>query len=149
MRATRDGLFLTQHKCIRDILAQTSMDGAKDVKTPFMSTSISLTLVDSSSLVDSMEYHRVIGALQLTLARLDISCAVNKLSQFMYCPTTTHWIETKIFLRYLKNTFFLGITIGKTHTPTLTCFSGTDWASNLDDRSSTFAYLILLGTIPI
>ena len=31
---TKEGLFLTQHKYIRDMLSKTSMDGAKDVTTP-------------------------------------------------------------------------------------------------------------------
>jgi hypothetical protein len=87
---TKEGLFITQHKYIRDILAKTSMDGAKDVTTPF-STSISLKLANGSSSVDSTEYRRVIGALQyLSLTRPDISFAMNKLSQFMHSPTQTH-----------------------------------------------------------
>lgn len=72
---TRDGLFLTQHKYICDILAQTSMDGAKDMTTP-LSTFISLKFVYGSSSVNSMEYQRVIGGLiYLSLTRLDINFA--------------------------------------------------------------------------
>ncbi|KAL6321135.1 hypothetical protein AAG906_012907 [Vitis piasezkii] len=80
-----NGLFLTQHKYIRDILAKTSMDGAKDVTTP-LSTSVSLQLANGLPSVDSTEYRRVIGALQyLSLTQPDISFAVNKLSH----PTLT------------------------------------------------------------
>ncbi|RVW18994.1 Retrovirus-related Pol polyprotein from transposon RE1 [Vitis vinifera] len=61
-----NGLFLTQHKYIRDILAKTSMDGAKDVTTP-LSTSVSLQLANGLPSVDSTEYRRVIGALQYFL----------------------------------------------------------------------------------
>uniref|UniRef100_A0A2N9F5Y1 CCHC-type domain-containing protein n=1 Tax=Fagus sylvatica TaxID=28930 RepID=A0A2N9F5Y1_FAGSY len=146
---TKEGLFLTQHKYIRDMLSKTSMDGAKDVTTP-LSTSVSLKLADGSSSVDSTEYRRVIGALQyLSLTRPDISFAVNKLSQFMHSPTQTHWTATKRLLRYLKNTIFHGINIRKTSSPALTCFSDADWAGSLDDRKSTSAYLIFLGHTPI
>jgi histone deacetylase 1/2 len=76
---TAAGLFLTQHKYIRDLLAKTSMDGARDVTTP-LSTSVSLQLDDGSSFVDSTEYCQVIGALQyISLTRPDISFVVNKL----------------------------------------------------------------------
>ncbi|KAJ9702853.1 hypothetical protein PVL29_004548 [Vitis rotundifolia] len=53
---TKDGLFLTQHKYIQDILAKTSMDGAKDVTTP-LSTLVSLQLANGSPSIDSTEYH--------------------------------------------------------------------------------------------
>ena len=146
---TKKGLFITQHKYIRDILAKTSMDGAKDVTTPF-STSISLKLADGSSSVDSTEYRRVIGALQyLSLTRPDISFAVNKLSQFMHSPTQIHWTATKRLLHYLKNTIFHGINIRKTSSPALTYFSDADWAGSLDDRKSTSTYLLFLGHTPI
>ena len=37
---TQNGLFLTQHKYIRDLLARTCMDGAKDVTTPLSTRSL-------------------------------------------------------------------------------------------------------------
>lgn len=125
------------------------MDGAKDVTTP-LSTSVSLQLADGLPSVDSIEYRRVVGALQyLSLTRPDISFVVNKLSQFMHCPTQTHWTATKRLLRYLKNTVFHGINIRKTSSPTFTCFSDADWAGSLDDRKSTSAYVLFLGHTPI
>ncbi|XP_031286751.1 uncharacterized protein LOC116145431 [Pistacia vera] len=123
---TRDGIFLSQHKYIRELLGKTSMKGAKDVTTP-LSTSVSLKLDDDTSSFDATEYRRVIGGLQyLSLTRLDISFAVNKLSQFMHAPTTTHWTTTQRLLRYLKNKIFQGITIRKTANPALLCFSDSD-----------------------
>ena len=92
----------------------------------------------------------MIGALQyLSLTRPDISFAVNKLSQFMHCLTQTHWTATKRLLRYLKKTIFHGINIKETSSPTLTCFLDVDWASSLDDRKSTSAYVLFLGHTPI
>lgn len=112
------GLFLSQHKYICDLLAKTSMDGAKDVTTP-LSTSIPLKLANNSSSIDSTKYRRVIGALQyLSLTKPDISLVVNKLSLFMHCPSTNHWTAMKKLLRYLKNTIFHSINISNTLQPT-------------------------------
>ena len=108
---TTKGLFLSQHKYIRGLLTKTNMHGAKDVTTP-LSTSTVLKLIDGTSSTDSTEFRSVIGALQyLSLTRPDISFAVNKLSQFMHKPTTTHWAAAKRLLRYLKHTIFHGIHI--------------------------------------
>ena len=49
---TKADLFLTQHKYICELLANSNMSGAKDISTP-MSTSQSLQLVDGTAAVDS------------------------------------------------------------------------------------------------
>ncbi|KAA8549678.1 hypothetical protein F0562_001304 [Nyssa sinensis] len=146
---TRSGLFLSQHKYVRDLLASTNMSGAKDVSTP-LSTSTSLQLVDGTAPVDSSNFRRVIGSLQyLSLTGPDISFAVNKLSQFMHKPTTTHWTTTKRLLRYLKQTIFHGIQLSKSGLPALTTYSDADWDGQYDDRTSTSAYISFLGSNPI
>lgn len=146
---THAGLFLSQHQYIRDLLSTTNMLGAKDVSTP-LSTTNSLKLIDGTSSVDSTEFRRVIGNLQyLSFTRLDISFAVNKLSQFMHKPTTAHWTTTKRLLCYLKHTVFHGIQLTKNSNPVLTTFSDADWAGNVDDRTSTSAYISFLGPNPI
>ena len=132
----RAGLFLSQHKNVCDLLANTSMSGAKDVSTP-LSTTQSLQFIDGTAAVDNSEFRRIIGRLQyLSLTCPDISFAVNKLSQFMHKPTTTHWTATKRFLRYLKQTIFHCIQIHKVGLPILRTYSDADWAGNVDDRMS-------------
>uniref|UniRef100_A0A2N9HE87 Reverse transcriptase Ty1/copia-type domain-containing protein n=1 Tax=Fagus sylvatica TaxID=28930 RepID=A0A2N9HE87_FAGSY len=146
---TQTGLFLSQHKYVRELLAKTSMSGAKDVSTP-LSTTQTLQLLDGTAAVDSSEFRRILGSLQyLSLTRPDISFAVNKLSQFMHKPTSTHWTATKRLLRYLKQTIFHGIQITNAGTPVLRTYSDADWAGNIDDRTSTSAYISFLGSNPI
>jgi hypothetical protein len=146
---TQTGLFLSQHKYVRELLAKTSMSGAKDVSTP-LSTTQSLQLIDVTATVDSSEFCRILGSLQyLSLIRPDISFAVNKLSQFMHKPTSNHWTATKRLLRYLKQTIFHGIQITNTGPPVLKTYSDADWAGNIDDHTSTFAYISFLGSNPI
>ena len=59
---TQAGLFLSQHKYIRELLSNTNMSGAKDVSTP-LSTTQSLKLLDGTTNVDSTEFRRINGSL--------------------------------------------------------------------------------------
>lgn len=126
------------------------MLNAKPVATPLPSHP-KLTLKSGSPLSDPHEYRRIVGSLQyLALTRPDISYAVNKLSQFMHCPTSDHWQAVKRVLCYLSGTLDHGIFLRKqAATPTLHAFSDADWAGDLDDYVSTNAYIIFLGSQPI
>jgi hypothetical protein len=146
---TTTGLFLSQHKYIRDLLTKLDMHGAKEVTT-LLSTTTVLKLLDGTSSVDSTEYRSIIGALQyLSLTRPDISFTVNKLSQFMHKPTTTHLTAAKRLLRYLKHTIFHGIHIRRDMASKFITHSDADWAGNCDDRKSTSTYICFLGFNPI
>jgi hypothetical protein len=94
---TRADLFLTQHKYVRELLANTNMSGAKDISTS-LSTIQSLQLVDGIAAADSIKFRRIMGGLQyLSLTQPDISFVVNKLSQFMHEPIATHWTQPNGF----------------------------------------------------
>ena len=123
---TQRGLFLSQHKYIQELLSNTNMSGAKDVSTPLSSTQ-SLKLLDDTTNVDNIEFWRIIGSLQyLSLTHPNISFAVNKLSQFMHKPTTTHFTATKRLLWYLKQTIFHGIQLTKSGLLALITYSNAD-----------------------
>ena len=94
----KHGLLLSQRRYIMDLLTQTKMQDAKVVLTP-MPTSPTLKLTSGSSLSDPTEYRKVVGSLQyLLITRPDIAFAVNKLSQYMHCPTIDHWSFVKRLL---------------------------------------------------
>lgn len=114
-----------------------------------MSTSCSLVLHDNSSSTDATEYRRVLGALQyLSLTRSDISYAVNKLSQFIHCPSHLHWVTTKRLPRYLKHTIQHGLFLKCNSPICLHAFFDADWAGNRDDKTSTTAFVIYVGSNP-
>ncbi|KAH9685170.1 retrovirus-related pol polyprotein from transposon RE1 [Citrus sinensis] len=146
---TPTGLFLSQQKYIRDLLARTKMEGVKDYVTP-MSTSIQLLHHDGSPSADATLYRSVIGGLQyLALTRPDIAYPVNKLAQYMQAPNQTHWAAAKRILRYLKNTLHFGLHL-KRHQPfQLTAYSDADWAGDRDNYCSISAYIIYFGGNPI
>jgi hypothetical protein len=139
------GLLLTQHKYIRDLLTRTQLAGIKEVHT-HMATNTSLVLHDGSPPTDATTYRSVIGALQyLSITRPDISYTVNKLSQFMHCPSETHWAAAKRLLRYLKHTINHGLFLKRGQPLQLHAYSDADWAGNRDDRTSTTGYIVYLG----
>ncbi|KAK9059497.1 hypothetical protein SSX86_020199 [Deinandra increscens subsp. villosa] len=128
---TTNGLFLSQHRHIFDLLVTHNMDGAKPVQTP-LCTSQALTLEDGTAHVDPTPYRQLVGSLQyLAFTRPDIAFAVNKLAQFMHQPTQTHWQALKRLLRYLKGTVYHGLFLNKKSPLTLAAFSDSDWGGSL------------------
>lgn len=145
---TPQGLHLRQKKYITDLLVKANMLHAKPVATP-LPTHPKLSLNSGSVLSDPNEYRKLVGSLQYTLTRPDISYAVNRLSQFMHRPTTEHFQALKRVLRYLSGTLNHGIFLRKQSTPSLHAFSDADWAGDSDDYVSTNAYILYHGSNPI
>ena len=79
----------------------------------------------------------------------NISFVMNKLSQFMHAPSENHLGAVKLFLRYLNGTRSLDIRLLANTPLALHGFSDTNWANNLDDRTSTGAFFSFLGANPI
>ena len=120
------GLFLSQHKYVLDLLERTKMMDSKSVTTP-MSTSQIPSLMDGTSLTDSIEYQFIVGGLQyLSFAQPNIVLWINKLSQFMHRPTTTHWLALKHLLCYLKDTTHHDLFLQKWSPLSLHVFSDVD-----------------------
>ena len=67
----------------------------------------------------------------------------------MNAPSEHHWGSIKRLLRYLDGTRSLGIRLLAETPQTLHDFFDVDWASNLDDHTSTSDFLIFLGANPI
>ena len=77
-----------------------------------MSSFTTLSQFDGEAFDDPSLYRNITGSLQyLSLTRIDVSFAVNKVCQFLQRPTIPHWIAVKRILRYLKHTLFHGLYI--------------------------------------
>jgi hypothetical protein len=95
VQQTREGIFLSQQKYIRDLLKRANMEGARPIHTP-LSTKPTLQLNDGHPPANQKQYRSVIGALQyLPITRPDIVFAVNKLAQFMHQSSQLHWTSAK------------------------------------------------------
>ncbi|GKV49633.1 hypothetical protein SLEP1_g56374 [Rubroshorea leprosula] len=147
--SVNDGLFLSQHRYIQDLLQKSGMTEAKPVATPLASTS-NLLLHTGVTLPDGSDYRKLVGSLQyLALTRPDISFAVSRLSQFMHKPTDVHWQALKRVLRYLRGTTSHGILLRPQQSLSLHAFSDADWAGDRDTCLSTTGYIVFLGGNPI
>ncbi|CAL1409091.1 unnamed protein product [Linum trigynum] len=144
---TISGYILSQHKYMVDILTRFHMREAAPASTP-LASSATLSLNDGTSPTDAIRYRQVLGALQyLVYTRPDIAFSVNKLSQYMHSPSAYHWKCLKRLLRYVCGTISYGLAIRRSSDPLrLTAFADSDWAGNLDDRTSTSAYLLYFGS---
>ncbi|KAJ0580022.1 putative RNA-directed DNA polymerase [Helianthus annuus] len=143
---TSKGLFLSQHTHILNLLNRFKMDGAKPVNTP-LSSSETLSQFDGSPTVDPTPYRQLVGSLQyLAFTRPDVSFAVNKLSQYMHCPTQLHWQALKRVLRYLKGTLYHGLFLNRGSSLDLKVFTDSDWGGISDGGRSTTAYITYLGS---
>ena len=121
------------------------MEGAKGISSP-MSSGKQLSINDGDVLDTPELYRSTIGALQyLTITRPEIAFAVNKRSQFVYSPSTTHGEACKCLLRYLKYTIQHGLHLKASNKLVFHGFADSDWASNPDDRRSTSGYCVFLG----
>ena len=148
-RRTSTGLHLTQTKYITDILAKTKMTHSKAVATPMHSTQ-DLIQNGGVALDDPLTFRAIVGSLQyMCLTQPDIAFAVNRLSQFMHCPTSLHLEAAKRVLRYLAGTANKGIFFSNKTPLTLHAYSDVEWAGDQDDYTSTGAYIVYLGKQPI
>nr|XP_020163317.1 uncharacterized mitochondrial protein AtMg00810-like [Aegilops tauschii subsp. strangulata] len=144
VKKTREGLHLSQEKYATDLLSRVGMQACKPSPTPLSSTEqLSLAEGELLNQEDSTRYRSIVGALQyLTLARPDISFAVNKVCQFLHASTTAHWTTAKRILRYVKNAPDIGLTFSKSSSTLVSVFSNSDWAGCPDDRRSTGGFAI-------
>ncbi|GKV27558.1 hypothetical protein SLEP1_g36720 [Rubroshorea leprosula] len=138
------GIFLSQSKYANDVLTRASMLEASTIATP-MAVKETTTLRDEEP-VDPQEYRRIVGALQyLTITRVDIAHAVNKVCQFMQQPMIANFRQVKRILRYVKESLHHGLRFYSTSTFSLTGFCDVDWAGCPLTRRSTTGYCIFLG----
>lgn len=99
---------------------------------------------------DPALYGSTVGALQyVTINRPEIGYSVNKVCQFMSQPLLEHWKAVKRILCYLKGTISYGLHLQPAPSSekySLTAYCDADWASDIDDKRSTFGACIFFGS---
>lgn len=125
------------------------MHDSKPVSTP-LALNPPLTYSTSSPICNHKDYRAILGSLQyLSFTRPDVAYAVNKLSQYVHCPSNDHWLALKRLLRYLNGTSHYGLQLHRQSPLRLHAFTDADWAGDKDNYISTTGYLVYLGRNPV
>ena len=146
-----DQITVSQEKYVLDVLRKFGMLDAVGCQVP-MDPKLKLTKqmapkTEAEQIkAASFPYREIVGSLMYLMisTRPDIAFAVGKLARFMNCHGPSHHDAAKQVLRYLRATSTLGLTYSRS-SPTLTAFSDADYASDIDTRRSTTAYIFTLA----
>ncbi|KAL0345417.1 UNVERIFIED_CONTAM: Retrovirus-related Pol polyprotein from transposon TNT 1-94 [Sesamum radiatum] len=107
VRQSEDGIFISQHKYVKDLLEKYNMKECNAIRTPMIMNQ-KFCLDDGEEKVDVQLYRSLVGSLlYLTNSRPDILQATALLSRFMQNPSNIHFGAAKRILRYLKGNTFL------------------------------------------
>ena len=99
---TEAGLYLSQRWYISNLLKKTNMHEAKPVSSPMFSSTV-LSKFGGTAFSDPTTYQSVIGSLQyLSLTRLDLAFAVNKVCQYMSILLMITGVLSSIFYAILN-----------------------------------------------
>ncbi|KAL8149358.1 hypothetical protein AgCh_006394 [Apium graveolens] len=141
------GLFLSQHKFIINLLKSANMEDCKPLSVP-LDPHIKLYDNDlSGPLLSTPTFYRAIVGklLYLTSSRPDICFSVQLLSQFLHAPRQAHLVAVERVLRYLKLTSQHGLFFSAKSSLTFQGFSDSDWGGDPGDHRSVGEYCFLLG----
>ena len=109
VQQSRKGMFLHQHKYAIDLIDLASLTEATPVDTP-LEVNVKLRKDDGDLLSDPTFSRRLVGSLvYLTTTRLDISYAVNVVSQFMTGLRHHHMVAVKRIIRYILGSLTRGL----------------------------------------
>ncbi|XP_070032506.1 secreted RxLR effector protein 161-like [Nicotiana tomentosiformis] len=117
--------------------------GLKVAKTP-----IDVNVVLTKNLGQSksqMDYAHVLESLMyiMNCTRLDIACAVSKLSRYISNPDQTHWMAMKRVLGYLRHTQDYALHYSKYHA-VIEGYSDANWITGSSETKSTSGYVFTI-----
>jgi len=110
---TEDEVFISQHKYILDLLAETGMIDCKPAETP-MVVNHGLEMKEGGMPANKERYQRLVGKLiYLVHTRPDIAYVVGVVSQFMHDLQVEHMDAVMRIIRYLKGSPGRGVMFRK------------------------------------
>nr|GEW72285.1 hypothetical protein [Tanacetum cinerariifolium] len=128
VKQKKDGIFISQDKCIAEILRKFGLSERKSASTPIDIEKPLLKDLDGED-VDVHTYRSMIGSLMyLTSSRPDIMFAVCAYARFQVTPKASHLHAVKRIFRYLKDKLYLGLWYPKDSPFDLVAYSDSDYA---------------------
>ena len=144
---TLTSIFLHQSTYMQHLLDCHSSPTLPPSSIPILP--ICLSLDTATPVVDIQAYQALVEQLfYLTKSRLDICYITSVLSCYMHSPQQAHWDAALHLLAYLSKTSNLGLWYQKGEENVIQGFSDAHYAGNIDDRTSTSAYLFTNGSTP-
>ena len=142
----KDCITLKQSTYAKKSLQQFKMAECNPAKYP-MEAKLQLGKDAEGSLVNPIEYRRVIGSLRyLTHTCLDLSYVVGIMSRYMEKPTMMHYQAVKHILSYVKGTTSYGLKYQRGRgLEELVGFTDSDLAGDIDDRKSIAGMVFYLN----
>ncbi|GJW90337.1 uncharacterized mitochondrial protein-like protein, partial [Tanacetum coccineum] len=133
----KDGIFISQDKCIGEILKKFRFTEVKTASTP-IETQKPLLKDENGEEVDVHMYRSMIGSLMyLTSSRPDIMFAVCACARYQVNPKVSHLHAVKRIFSYLKGQPKLGLWYPKDSLFDLVAYTDSDYAGASLDRKST------------
>jgi len=146
VQQTKDGIFLSQTKYLKQILKKYRMEDSNPVCTP-MVTGCSLSSNDESAAVHQPTYRSMIDSmLYLTGTRLNIMHAVGIVRRFQVNPKESHLQAVKRIFKCLQGTQNFGLWYPRDADLTLHAYTDADWVGCVDDRKSTSGGAFYMGS---
>ena len=131
-----EGTYLSQDKCIQDLLTRVCLTDQRTVDTP-MGFGIHLRPSEGEPLADPTCYRHLVGSLVcLGITCPDISYVVHILSHFVSAPTQLHYSHLLRVLRYLRGIVTRRLFFPRSSSLQLQAYCDATWASDPTDRRS-------------
>jgi len=139
------GIFLNQRKYTQDLIGLAGLQDSPSVDTP-MEVNVKYRSEEGDLLADPTMFRQLVGSLNyLTITRLDISFAVQQVSQFMQTPRHLHLAAVRRIIRYLRGSLGRGLFFPTNSLLRLVAYSDADWAGCPDTRRSVTCWCMFLG----
>ena len=138
---SKQGISLSQHKYVLDLLSETGMLACKPIETPIQMNH-RLGILLNQIPIDMGWYQILVGRLiYLTHTRPNITYVVDIVSQFMHAPSEDHMDAVYRILRYLKGMPGKDLLYSKNGVSNIEGYIDTNWAGHQTTKRSTSGYL--------
>ena len=145
IQQSKNGIYITQSKYIKEILKKFGMEDSRLVGTP-MSTRHKILKNDDFKVVDQTTYRSMIGKLQYGVhTRPNTSLAVGMVARFSANPKENHMMAIKRIMIYLKGTEDYALLYKIGGNLDLKVFTDVDWVGSIDERKRTSGGEFFLG----
>lgn len=133
VKQSKGEIFFSQERYVEDLFKWFHLSNCKPLATP-IAFNVILQQNDGAKKIDPRIYRSHVGSVSLV-------------SKFMNKPRKLYFVVAKRILHYLQGSKKFGIKYVKEEGSKLIDeFTNSDWASSLDDRKSTSAYVFCLGS---